>query len=434
LSELACIQARLKVTATKNGLTTAKLKSSKMLKKSKRPRVLIAGGGIGGLTAALALLKRGFDVDVYEQASELREVGAGVQLSANGARVLHELGVLPEFRALACEAEGKEIRLWNTGQAWKLFEVGLESVERYGFGHYLTYRPDLLAVLVDGVRREKPEAIHLNSRCTGFEQSAQGVTLQYESAGQRYIAQGDCLIGADGVHSRIRHKLFGDDNPVYTGMLSWRGVVPMAKLPAHMRRMVGTNWVGPGGHVVHYPVHRGEYMNFNGIMEVEGWQVESWSALGTHEECHATFAGWHDDIHSMIRLFSKPYKWALMGREPLAKWSVGRVSLLGDACHSMLPMLAQGAVMSLEDGIVLARALEAAGDDVEQGLKRYQQARIERTTKVVLGSAENGKRFQSRTLADAAAAEEYVNREWTPDKVRARYQWLYEYDVTKVPV
>ena len=404
------------------------------IKRTKRPHILIAGGGIGGLAAALALLKRGFDVDVYEQASELREVGAGVQLSATGARVLHELGVLPEFRALACEAEGKEIRLWNTGQAWKLFEVGLESVERYGFGHYLTYRPDLLAVLVDGVRREKPDAIHLNARCTGFDQSAQGVTLRYETAGQSYSAQGDCLIGADGVHSRIRHGLFGDDNPVYTGMLSWRGVVPMDKLPAHMRRMVGTNWVGPGGHVVHYPVHRGEYMNFNGIMEVEGWQVESWSAQGTHEECHATFAGWHDDIHSMIRLFSKPYKWALMGREPLPQWSIGRVSLLGDACHSMLPMLAQGAVMSLEDGVVLARSLEAAGDDVEQGLQRYQQARIERTTKVVLGSAENGKRFQSRTLADAAAAEEYVNREWTPDKVRARYQWLYEYDVTTVPV
>jgi salicylate hydroxylase len=136
----------------------------------------------------------------------------------------------------------------------------------------------------------------------------------------------------------------------------------------------------------------------------------------------------------MIRLFSKPYKWALMGREPLSQWSIGRVSLLGDACHSMLPMLAQGAVMSLEDGVVLARALEAAGDDIQQGLERYQQARIERTTKVVLGSAENGKRFQSRTLADAASAEEYVNREWTPEKVRARYQWLYEYDVTTVPV
>ena len=401
---------------------------------TRRPHILIAGGGIGGLAAALALLKRGFDVDVYEQAAELREVGAGVQLSANGARVLHELGVLPAFRALACEAEGKEIRLWNTGQSWKLFEVGLESVARYGFGHYLTYRPDLLAVLAEGVRREKADAIHLNARCIDFDQTANEVVLRYETAGQRLEVRGDSLIGADGVHSRIRQGLFGDDHPVYTGMLSWRGVIPMTKLPAHMRRMIGTNWVGPGGHVVHYPVHKGEYMNFNGIMEVPGWQVESWSAQGTHEECHATFAGWNDDIHAMIENFETPFKWALMGRDPLTQWSVGRISLLGDACHSMLPMLAQGAVMALEDGFVLARAFEAADGHVEQALSRYQQARIERTTKVVLGSAENGKRFQSRALADAVAAEEYVNREWTPEKVRARYQWLFEYDVTKVPV
>ncbi len=405
-----------------------------MTSRLRKPHILIAGGGIGGLTAALALLKRGYDVDVYEQAAELREVGAGVQLSPNGIRALHELGLHEPFRALACEASGKQIRLWNSGQTWRIFDLGAESVERYGFPYYMVYRPDLLAVLADGVRCEKPDAIHLDSRCTGFEQTVSSVTLKYDKAGTENKVTGDALIGADGVHSRIRQALFGHDHPEYTGMLSWRGVIPMEKLPHHMRGTIGTNWVGPGGHVVHYPVHRGEYMNFNGIIERDGWQVESWSASGTHEECHACFEGWNADIHCMIDSFTTPYKWALMARAPLDKWSVGRVSLLGDACHSMLPMLAQGAAMALEDGYILARAMEAAGADISQGLARYEQARKVRTSKVVQGSAENGRRFQSRTLADSAAAQEYVDREWTPDKVRQRYEWLFTYDVTAVPV
>jgi salicylate hydroxylase len=217
-------------------------------------------------------------------------------------------------------------------------------------------------------------------------------------------------------------------------MMSWRGVIPMEKLPQHMRRMVGTNWVGPGGHVVHYPVHRGEYMNFNGIIERDGWQVESWSASGTREECHEAFAGWNNDIHCMIDHIATPFKWALMGREPLQRWSVERVTLLGDACHPMLPMLAQGAAMALEDGYIIGRALTESPTDLTQGFARYERARKDRANKVVLGSAENGRRFQSRTLADAAAAQSYIDREWTEERVTQRYEWLFTYDVTTVPV
>ncbi len=280
-----------------------------------RAHVLIAGGGIGGLTAALALLKRGFDVDVYEQAAELKEIGAGLQLSANGNRALYALGVGDELKRLACEATGKEVRLWNSGQTWKLFDLGAVSVARYGFPYFTVYRPDLLEILARAVRREKADAIHLGARCTGCTQDGNRVILHFEGG----EAAGDALVGADGVHSRIRQALFGADAPEFTGLVAWRGTIPMSRLPDHMRRLVGTNWIGPGAHVVHYPVHGGEYMNFVGIVERGDWRVESWTAQGTAAECAADFRGWHPDVHAMIRNIDAPFKWALMGRPPMPR-------------------------------------------------------------------------------------------------------------------
>lgn len=394
-------------------------------------RIAIVGGGIGGLCTALGLLQRGIDVDIYEQASELREVGAGIQMSANGSRVLHALGLADALDAVAAHPASKEVRLWNTGRSWKLFELGAQSVSRYGYPYLMLHRADLLAVLASAVRACKPGAIHLGRRLAAFHEQDGQVQLRFEDG---TTAAHDGLIGADGVHSRVRRGLFGEDAPVFTGCLAWRGLVPMAELPQHLRRPVGTNWVGPGAHVVHYPVRQGSLLNFVGIVERSDWQVESWTVQGTTDECARDFAGWHPDIHEIIRRLQSPHKWALMVREPLQRWSRGRVTLLGDACHATLPFLAQGAMMAIEDGMVLARCVQAHREDLAQAFFAFESLRSDRTARIVRGSAENAKRFHAHVLSSEDDADAYVSTEWSEEKVKQRYDWLFEYDATSVEV
>lgn len=391
--------------------------------------ILIAGAGLGGLTAALALIQRGHRVRVFEQANDLREVGAGVQLGANGTRILIALGLEPAMQHVVCAAAGKEIRLGTTGQTWPVFDLGETSVQRFGAPYWMVHRGDFHKVLLDAVRLADSDAVRPGNGVVGFDQTADSVTLHLANGEQ---ATGDVLIGADGVHSRIRTQMFGQGAARFTGIMAWRGLVPMDRLPPHQRRMVGANWIGAGGHVVTYPLRRGALLNFVGVVERDDWRVESWNEPGTQQECLHDLRNWHDDVKTIIRCIDTPYKWALLGREPLDRFAQGRVCVMGDAAHPTLPFLAQGANMALEDAVVIARCLELSAP--AEALARYQAARLQRTAAIVRGSSDNTKRFHNPALGSPEGAAAYVEREFQADKVSQRYDWLYEYDALTVPV
>lgn len=396
-----------------------------------KPKIVVAGAGIGGLTASLCLIQRGFDVRVVEQARELGPVGAGIQLSANATRVLYGLGLGPALERVSITPGKKCIRLWNTGQEWQLFDLGRESVRRYGYPYLMLYRPDLHSALVHRLRELQPDALCLGAKVVDVAQ--EGATATVRLSDGRAL-RGEGIIGADGVHSVVRARMIVEDQPLFSGCIAWRGVIPVARLPRSMRGNAGVNWVGPGAHVIHYPIHAGELVGFTGIVAKDGWRRESWTETGSVEECLQDFAGWHGDVHALIRQLNQPLRWAMMVREPLTAWTNGCVTLLGDAAHPTLPFLAQGACMAIEDGCVVARALAEEKGDVAAAWKTYQETRIARTTRIVRASAANMQRFHSPQLVDAAAAAAYIDREWEEGEVRSRYEWLFSYQPESVPL
>lgn len=353
-------------------------------------KVLIAGGGIGGLTGALALARRGFRVAVFEQAPEFGEFGAGIQLSPNCTRVLHDLGLEDALRASAFLPQAVQFRSWRTGRVISESTLGSEVVERYGVPYYHLHRGDLLRILVEAAQRMPNISLQTGARVEGLSQNDDGVTLTVGGSAH----PGDLIVGADGIHSVVRAALWGEEKPRFTGCVAWRALVPVERLPEGLVRPMSTAWWGPGKHFVHYYVRRGTLVNCVCVVEKEGWEVESWTERGDFAELKSDFRGWHPDVQQLIDNVDKNslFKWALFDRAPMSRWGSGRVTLLGDACHPTLPFMAQGAAMAIEDAAVLSGCL-ALGNEVPAALSRYEDLRRERTAGIQNGSRRNATVF-----------------------------------------
>jgi len=297
---------------------------------------------------------------------------------------------------------GREMRLFNTGQTWPLL------AEARSAPFWTIHRGDLHQALATALEQRAPGAIHVGSRCLGFEQDADGVTLLLEHGES---VRGDVLIGADGVHSRIRRVLSGEGRATFTGLMAWRAVIPMERLPVRLRHHGFVAWLGPLGQIVTYPVRQGKLFNFAATVERDNWHIESRSEAGTVEECRRDFKNWHADVLGIIDCLDIPYKWALIGRPSLERCSAGRVTLLGDAFHPTLPLLGQGANMAIEDGMIPARCLEASAD-VPEALKRYESARLDRTARIVQSSLDRAHHMRNPALADPDQAKAFMDRQF----------------------
>lgn len=389
-------------------------------------KIIVAGAGLGGLATAGCLLKAGFDVEVYEQAPALGEIGAGIQQSANAMHVMRHLGVEDKLRALAFKPPTTQFRIYNTGEVLQELSLAAMHEERHGAPYLQLHRADFHAVLADMVAGLKADAIHLNATATGFEETADGVVLHLAD-GRRI--EGDVLVGADGIKSAVRRQIAGADNPEYTGDAAWRLTVPVDRLPENFMNGTSSIWVGPNKHAVVYFLRGGRLLNFVASVELDEWIEESWTLKRPWDELRRDFEDWHEDILRIIDAADRDacYRWALNVRPKLDNWSTARATLIGDAAHPTLPYLAQGAAMAVEDGAVLTRALQTAASAPE-ALRLYQSNRIERTSRIVSESQANRGLFHMESMEALKAAFARRNMD------RERADWLYSYNPLTVPL
>ena len=381
-------------------------------------KILIVGAGIGGLVSALCLNKKGYEVEMYEQSEVLSELGAGVQLSPNATRVLDYLELTDDLKPHVFEPRSFQFLNYKTEKIISKRDLGSKIQDDFGFPNFDVHRADLQKVLLNKVE-EKGIKIYSNMKVidVGNEENKSYIKINEEKI------KADIVIGADGIHSVVREKLFEKKEPSFTGNVAWRMLIPVDSLPRDLILPDTTVWLGPKKHFVSYHVSGGKNLNCVCLVEQDGWTNESWSERGNIEDLREVYNGWNQTIETLLKIANPNtlYRWALHDRPPMKQWSKGRITLLGDAAHPMLPFLAQGAAMAIEDGAVLADCISSYEDN-EKSLKYFEQIRKPRTSFVQLAARRNAKILH---LSGLAAFFRNIIMGYAGNKI---FNKLYSYD------
>ena len=384
--------------------------------------IAVIGAGLGGMTAALALQRQGLPVRVYEQSDQLGEIGAGITMAPNATKALNSLGLESALAEAATQVRKQGILHYLDGRILVENDRGDEPLRKYGAHYYQLHRADLHKILVDAVLANDSEAVVLNASFESLEQDETGVTMTFKG-GQTAFAS--AVIGCDGIKSKVRSFLFGEEAPRFTGRAAWRGLVPVDSVPDFKIPLASAAFIAPDRHFAVYPVRNGSVYNYVAICATDDWADEAWNIRSTPEAILEQFPGWYEQLLYLIRATPRDqcFKWGLFDRDPLDNWAEGRVVLLGDAAHPMLPYMGQGAAMAIEDGVVIGRCF-AAYDDPETAIAAFMKARMDRTKLCQLESRAKGDRVEDKGT-DTYDKSKHKNEETLG---------LFEYDAANVAI